>query len=246
MVRKNLKIFAWLLAIILFFIFLKQSRFFDLGFLVRAGFLPNQPANSLLQKPDDMQRAYQELLSDNNRLQALAQENQQLRDLLDFKNQTRYNLLPGQLISRDAVNHNIVTINLGRSQGLVEGQAVVVNKGIMVGKVMEVSSDTAKVRLLSDSFSKLTVSVSGQPNVSGLLTGSLGLGMDLSYIPQSQEIKQNDILVTTNLDLLIPPGLVVGKVEEVKAAAEELFKQAAVTPLVDLNNLTIVAVIISG
>jgi cell shape-determining protein MreC len=67
--------------------------------------------------------------------------------------------------------------------------------------------------------------------------------MNLSYVPQAQELKKDDILVSSNLDSLIPAGLVVGRVEEIKFSAEELFKTAVVSPLVDFNTLSTVAIV---
>lgn len=245
MLQQNLRIFALALVIILLFILLKNGQIFDLGFVFRKTLVPQRALNSPLKEPDNLSTEYQILLAKQASLQTLYQENQELRQLLDFKAAKKYNLVLANILSRDPVNLNLLIIDAGANQGIKIGQAVVVNQGIMVGKVIEVSTDSAKVRLLTDGFSKLTVSLDQQTNVIGLLTGSLGLSMNLSYIPQAQEVKKNDLLVTANLDSNIPPGLVIGKVEEVKFSAEELFKQAAVAPLLDFNTLSIVAVVTS-
>ena len=113
---------------------------------------------------------------------------------------------------------------------------------IIIGKVIDVTTDAATVRLLTDNFSKLAVTV-GDESVAGLLSGSLGLGLEMSYIPQEYDIKKNDLVVTADLDTNIPKGLIIGTVEEIQYSEEELFKTASVLPLVDFNTLSIVAII---
>lgn len=244
MLRQNFRLFATFLAIVLLLVLFKNGKIFDLGIIFRQALNPNRAINSLLHRPDDLEIKYQELLTENAKLQTLAQENQQLKDLLDFKSQTKYQLVVADIISRDSVNRNILIINAGSNQNIKVGQAVVVGQGMMVAKVITVASDSAQIRLLTDNASKLGVSLNGQPAIAGLLSGSLGLGMNLSYVPQAQDLKKNDLLVSSNLDFMIPSGLVVGRVEEIKFSAEEIFKQAVVSPLLDFNTLSQVAVIV--
>jgi rod shape-determining protein MreC len=243
MLKQNFRLFATCLAIILLLVLFKNGQIFDIGIIFRHSIDPQRAINSLLNKPDDLESKYQELLASNAQLQTLVQENQQLREILDFKTKQKYNLVLADILSRDSINRNIIIINVGVNKNIKVGQAVVVARGIMVGKVLSVADDSAQIRLLTDNASKLGVSLDGQPAVAGLLSGSLGLGMNLDYIPQAQELKKDDILVSSNLDSLIPSGLVVGRVEEIKFSASELFKQAIVSPLIDFNTLSTVAIV---
>jgi len=243
MLRLNLKTFLLFLVIIVFFILLKNSNFFDLGIIFRTWLIPQKSINTLFNPPDDLAEKYQELLIENSRLQTLSEENQQLKELLNFKTEKDYNLQVAHILSRDPINHNILIIDVGEYNNIKEGQAVVVNNGVMIGRVIEVGFDSAKVRLLTDKGTKLAVKIGNKQIVSGLLTGSLGSGMDLDYIPQELEIKEKDLVVTSDLDVKIPTGLVIGTIEKVNFSEGELFKQAIVSPLVDYNTLIIVAVI---
>lgn len=244
MLRRNLQIFFLFLGAVLILILFKESQIFDLGFIFRKLTGPQKVTNQLLLPPDDLQQAYQQLLADNAGLQALAEENKELRDFFNWQ-QANSKLVPANLLSRDDFNQNLVIIDAGRNKGIKEGQAVVINEGVIVGKVIEVRDDASVIRMLTDSPSKLAVAVGEEQRISGLLTGSLGLGMDLSYIPQEQEVKKGDLVVTNNLNENIPAGLVIGQVEEVQFSEGELFKTASVSPLVDYSSLFLVAVIIS-
>lgn len=243
MLRINFRLFALCLVAIFLFILLKNSQIFDVGLVFRKLFVPQQAANHLLLPADKLSEDYQKLLAENAQLMTLKTENEQLRNLLNFKTDKKYNLETAYLISRDPVNSNLLTISAGSNQGLVYGQAVVVNNGIMVGKVLSVNSDSAVVRLVIDSASKVAVRTGEEKIVSGVLSGSLGLGMNLSYIPQSQDLKKNDLVYTTDSNPGIPGGLVVGRIGEVRASAEDLFKQATVEPIIDLDTLSVLSVI---
>jgi len=243
MLKQNIKVFSLFLVVVVLFILFKNGNVFDVGTIFRHWLGPKQVINSLLSPGGSLEEDYKNLLVSNSELKILAEENRQLRDLLALKKEKQYNMVVANVLSRDPVNRNIVLIDAGSGQNIKVGQAVVVNQGIIVGKVIDVGSDFAKVRLLTDNFSKLAVKVGNDYQISGVLTGSLGLVMDLTYIPQEQEIKKNDPVVTADLDTNIPPGLVVGKIEEVTFSQEEVFKKASVAPLINYDTLSILAVI---
>lgn len=244
MLQTNIKIFGLFLLIIILFILLRTGQIFDAGYLFYRFLSPPKVSSRLLLPPDQLAEEYKNLLADNNQLKNLTEENNQLRNLLNFKQTKKYNLQVANILSRDPINQNIIVLDVGLNQGVLEGQAVVVNDGIIVGKIIEVSPTACKARLLSDSLSKLSVKVGENYAVSGLLSGSLGLGMNLNYIPQAQDIKTNDMVVTTALEEKIPSGLTVGKIQSVSFQEEEIFKQAAVEPIVDYSSLNILAVIL--
>lgn len=245
MLRQNLKFFLIFITLIALFILFRNGQIFDLGVIFRKAFSPQQFHTTLLQSPSDLEEAYKELLVENSQLKELEQENNDLRSLLELKDRNKYDLAVVNVLTRDPVNRNILVIDSGRDKNISVGQAVVVSDGIIIGKIIDVSIDSAQVRLLTDNFSKLSVKVGNDRKVSGILTGSLGLVMDLRFIPQEQEIKKDDLVVTADIDPKIPPGLIVGQIENIEFSQEEVFKKASVSPLVNYEVLNNLAVIIS-
>ncbi len=243
MFKDNLKVFLVYLVVIFLFILLKNGQIFNISSFVRFAFSSPQMANSLLLKSDDLEQENQKLLSKIQSFKELEQENQELKTLLDYKNNNKYELFVTNILNRDPLNANILILNAGEKDGVVVGQAVVVNNGVIVGKIVETEHSSSKLRLLTDNFSKIAVKVSEDYEVSGLLSGSLGLGMDLTYIPEEQDIKTGDLVVTSNMNNLIPAGLIVGTVEEVQFSKEEIFKSASILPMVDYKNLSLLAII---
>jgi len=245
MLRQNLKFFLLFLTIIVLFILFKNGQIFDLAMVFRNSFSPSQFSSVFLNPPTDMEQAYTDLLVENSRLKELEKENNDLRKLLDLNDKNQYTLAVVNILSRDPVNRNILIVDAGRNKNIEVGQAVVLSDGIIVGKVIEVGIDSSKIRLLTDSFSKLAVKIGSDRLVSGILSGSLGLVMDLNFIPQEQDIKSGDLVVTADIDVKIPPGLIVGQIEEIEFSQEELFKKASVSPMVNYEVLNTLAVITS-
>lgn len=245
MLRQNLKFFLLFLTIIVLFILFKNGQIFDLSIVFRNTFAPKDFKTASLNAPTDLESAYYNLLVENSRLKELEQENNDFRKLLDLREKNKYTLAVANVLSRDPVNRNILIVDAGRNKNIEVGQAVVLSDGIIIGKVIDVGIDSSKIRLLTDSFSKLAVKIGDDRVISGILTGSLGLVMDLSYIPQDQEIKKGDLVVTSNIDSKIPSGLIVGQIEEIEFSQEELFKKASVLPMINYEVLHTIAVITS-
>ncbi|MFA6307694.1 MAG: rod shape-determining protein MreC [Patescibacteria group bacterium] len=245
MLRQNLKLFLIFIMIVALFVLFKNGQIFDLGIIFRNIFSSNQFNSTLVNPPENIEESYKNLLIENSKLKELQQENNSLHELLDLKNKNEYSLAAVNILSRDPVNRNILIVDAGRDKNIEIGQAVVVSNGIVIGKVIDVSIDSSKVRLLTDNFSKLAVKIANHNSIAGILTGSLGLVMDLSFIPQEQEIKKDDLVVTADINPKIPAGLVVGQIENIEFSQEELFKKASVVPLINYEALNILAVITS-
>jgi len=241
MFRQEIKIFTLSLVLLLLLIILKNGQIFDLGVVFRL-IQPPLPFNSLIALEDDLESSYQELLVENRELKFLEEENKELRELLDFTKERNYSLIIANVLSRDEINKNILIIDRGQGEKVKEGQAVVIKKGIIIGKVIAVDSHSSQVRLLTDKESSLAVKI-GEENLSGILTGSLGLGMDLEFIPQEQDIKINDLVITSALNENIPANLLIGQIEKIEFEEEDIFKKAIVSPFLDYQSLYLVAVI---
>jgi len=116
--------------------------------------------------------------------------------------------------------NNYITLERGSNQGVNKGQAVTCAGGI-VGMVTEVSGNYATVMSLLHRNSRPTVMMKN-----GLVSGTLiwdGRNpslLQLTGIPKSTKLAKGDTVLTSNLSINFPPGLMVGiidKVEEDKA-----------------------------
>jgi rod shape-determining protein MreC len=83
-------------------------------------------------------------------LKELRQENYRLRELLEFKAQTTYELLPAEVIARNPNQwFEMLTVDKGSRQGVQQGMPVVTNQGL-VGSIFTVAPNSSQVLLLTD------------------------------------------------------------------------------------------------
>jgi rod shape-determining protein MreC len=198
---------------------------------------------------EKLKKEINSLLKENARLKAVEEENIQLRQSLNFFEKNDYHYLLGRVISRgelvDFSGHvEEVTVNRGAKDGVVPGLVVLDNEGIVVGKVAAVKETIAKIYLTTNRQCKLAATISGRNQTSGITEGELGLTIKMSFIPQEEKIKVNDIVVTSGLEQYIPPGLVIGRVTEVNKESSELWQSADLTPLANFSQLNIISILL--
>lgn len=185
------------------------------------------------------------LQSDLSRLKALEEENEILKKELNFIEEKKYSFVSAKIITgiSDSLSQSVI-INRGSRDGLEPGLAVVAESGILIGKIIEAGADYSKVLLLKDSKSKVAVTIQNLDHTVGLVEGQYGLSFSMTNIPQNQDIKEGDLVVTSGLEGKIPKNLLVAKVASIKSIESEIFKTAILTPILNFDNLSNVLVII--
>lgn len=200
-----------------------------------------------LQQLQEENRALQALVDQltiqNVELQEAAIENQELRRLLEFKEANpQYKTIAATVIGREPspLIQNLL-IDRGSEDDLQPGMPVVTARGL-VGQVVEVYANSARVLLIVDPASSISARVQ-KSRATGVVQGNPQGSLVMHFIPQEARIEVGDILLTAGLGGRFPPGLVIGQVTEVRKSDVEVFQEAEVRPSVDFNRLEIVLVI---
>jgi rod shape-determining protein MreC len=145
-----------------------------------------------------------------------------------------------------------VTIDRGSSDGVTVGDAVVAPQGL-VGHVVSTTPYSSEVQLIIDPNSKVYSEVLSSTPVTGLLVGNGENDMKLTLVGQGQPVQVTGsaaYVVTKgytvgNQSGLYPPGLLIGKVDQVTPVPGALDEVIAVRPTVDFANLDVVSVVLS-
>lgn len=135
-----------------------------------------------------------------------------------------------------------ITIDKGRSQGVVVGDPVVAT-GALAGQVVQASHTTAQVRLITDGQAKVGV-MYGANQFATL--GGQGPGRDLAVqlVSTNTAVSTGEQLVTDGLaGAQFPAGIPVAKVSSVKAVSGAADKVVTAEPLADVAHLTYVEVV---
>jgi rod shape-determining protein MreC len=202
-------------------------------------------------------------LAKNN--QALAEENNRLRNLLP---QNFTSIDTGTVLMRDTLSidsnkvirkylwrnarvinnsvqsqNNFITIERGRLQGIAPEMAVIGASGI-VGIVTDVSDNMAIVKSLLHRKNTTSVMLK-KTGTSGLLDWdgkNAGL-LQLKGIPKSTVLALGDTVLTSNISLNFPPGLMVGTIAKVEKETDGNNYKLQIKPATNFYNLNYVDVI---
>jgi len=140
------------------------------------------------------------------------------------------------VILRDpAPGRQSVVLNQGRSDGVRVGQPVLGTGATLLGVVTEVTDARSRVRLITDRNSAHAVLIQAS-RLPGSLVGD-GERLHLDFIPVDANVVPGDVILTSALGGLLPPGLLVGRVIEIDAPEQELFQRVIVAPLANLDRV---------
>lgn len=137
-----------------------------------------------------------------------------------------------------------VTIDKGQDEGVMDGMPVVSDGGL-VGRIIDASSHSSIVRLLTDPGSVVGATF-GNGGTSVLVSGQ-GLNNPLSVteIPVTAALGVGSLLSTNGLQAgLFPPGLPVGRVAKLLINPGASNYSVTLTPTANLNNLAYVDVVL--
>lgn len=142
---------------------------------------------------------------------ALKSENESLRQLANYQPVEEVSYISARVLSSSAGDFvQSLMIDAGKQDGILNLQPVVDTHGL-VGRVVELSSHSARVLLLSDVASRVPV-VTGDSRQRALLTGTGNELLRLNYVDADAHIKLGELVTTTAEGGLIPGGIPVGTV----------------------------------
>lgn len=152
-------------------------------------------------------------------LEELVKETENLKNILNLKQNIRYKTIPSKVIGRSADNwHKQLLLNKGKNSQIKIGDPVLTSKGI-VGQVIDVTKTTAIVQLISDPSYKVGCKIKNK-NILGIISGKTNIIAILEFIPIGTNIMAGDLVITSGIssgDLLptYPSGHPIGKVIKV-------------------------------
>jgi rod shape-determining protein MreC len=183
-----------------------------------------------------------QLRQEQQRWQEVFHENEKLRALLSIKERELHYVASARIIARGTEQwSNTFVLDKGMKDGILKDMVAVTDKGL-VGKISEVSPSYAYLLLLTDiNFSSAARLQSGRTE--GILSGTGLRSCQLKYIPYDEELKRGDVVITSGLDTLFPPGIPLGFISKVSKREGGLFQHIEVIPFVDNSRVEVVTII---
>ena len=178
-------------------------------------------------------------------VEQLLLENTRLRQLLALRERTAVPSQAAQVLydATDPYSRRVV-IDKGQLQGIAPGSPVMDGDGVL-GQVTQVYPFVSEVTLLIDRDQVIPV-VNTRTGTRGVAYGdptAQGGLLELRYMPAGEDVKEGDLLATSGIDGVYPPGLPVARVASVDRQSDSSFARILCQPLARLQGTSHVMVL---
>jgi len=190
---------------------------------------------SLHESQEDAQAAKYKLRMLAPRVQQfdqLALENERLRRLLDLRERMTMPGLAAQVLydAADPYTRKII-IDKGLIHGVIAGSPVLDESGVL-GQVTRIYPSVSEVTLVVDADQAIPV-LNTRTGVRAVAFGDPGLhagALELRYMGANADVQPGDLLTTSGIDGIYPPGLPVARVDKVERRIESPFARIYCSP----------------
>lgn len=191
--------------------------------------------------------------------ESFARENEELRELLGFKERQRRKLVLAEVIGRGDTSGwwQTITINRGTDDGVTANMPVITMDGLVGRTRLGVARHSCDVILITEPTLQVAcrmsasgaygvmrgagVKASGKGDVEMLCSASPA---ELEYLDKTSDINTGEEVLTSGLGGVFPEGIRVGYVKKVTMDESGLFKRAQVKPAAKLEQLRYVFVVV--
>jgi rod shape-determining protein MreC len=190
---------------------------------------------SLKEQNDRLSSQNRELRLRLLRLDSLEQENRRLREARASSARVAEKSLVAEIlkIDLDPFRQRIL-VDKGSRDGVFVGQAALDGSGVF-GQVTRVGPVSAEIIMISDPDHAIPVQI----NRTGVRTIAVGQGQAgsllLPYLPRNADVAVGDLVVSSGLGGVFPPGYPVATVSEVHSDPAEPLLSVSATPLAQLD-----------
>jgi rod shape-determining protein MreC len=167
-----------------------------------------------------------------NQVEQLALENERLRKLLGLRDRLTARGLAAEVLydAADPYTRKVV-IDKGLAQGVEAGSPVVDESGVL-GQVTRVLPLVSEVTLVTDREHAIPVlnARTGARSVAYGDPSTHSGALELRFMAGNADVQAGDILTTSGVDGVYPPGLPVARVEKVERRADSGFARISCSP----------------
>ena len=198
-------------------------------------------------KISNLQKENAALKEELSRKNAITNEVKELKSVLDLAGAGRYKIVPARIIAvgSAASFSRTIQLDVGSADGIKKDMSIIAGGGL-VARILSVSQSTSIALLMDDETFKVGVRLESS-GTSGVVSGTGGSDLELILLDSTSDLRVGQRVVargSTNSQPFLP-GVPVGVITQVNQIAGALTKSAVVKPFVDLNRISVVAVIVS-
>jgi rod shape-determining protein MreC len=185
------------------------------------------------------------LLERASQVEYLQLENRRLKHLLDLKTQMKTEGIPAQVLydAADPYTRKIVA-SKGLLQNVRLGSPVLDEYGV-IGQVTRTHPATSEVTLLIDKDHAIPVlnTRTGARSVAYGDPVTLGGSLELRFMAANSDVLVGDLLTTSGVDGVYPPGVPVANIAKIERKADSAFAKIYCLPIGKINSATHILII---
>jgi rod shape-determining protein MreC len=168
-----------------------------------------------------------------NQVEQLVLENKGLRQLLALRERIATPAQPAQVLydAADPYTRRIV-VDIGLSQGVIPGSPVIDEQGVL-GQVTRVYPTISEVTLITDRDQAIPV-LNTRTGMRGIAFGegsAHASTLELRFMAANADVQPGDLLTTSGVDGVYPPGLPVARVARVDRRVDSAFARVVCAPV---------------
>lgn len=179
-----------------------------------------------------LERALLESSLEAQRTQYLTIENQRLEALLELRAIQSNRSIAARVVAETPDTYAArVVIDKGSVDGVLAGAAVIDTQGVF-GQVTTVYPFSSEVTLITDP-NHATPVMNARTGTRAVLFGAQKSGpplLEMRYVNANADVKANDVLLTSGIDGVYPPGLQVATVNELPDTLDANYSTLYCTP----------------
>ena len=164
------------------------------------------------------------------RVEQLQSENNRLRGLLDLRAAMTVRSQPAEVLyeAPDPFSRKVI-IDRGTTQGIALASPVINENGVL-GQVTRVYPLSSEVTLLIDKDAAIPVLNTRTLSRSAAFGTATGAGLELRFMAGNADVQVGDVLHTSGVDGVYPPGLAVARVSAVDRKVDTGFARVSLVP----------------
>ena len=178
----------------------------------------------------------------NAELIHLKYENDELRKMLNFKEESPLSLAGATVVNSQLSGFiQTLTLNSGKNDGVLINLPIIDMHGL-IGKTITIGDRASLVQLITDKNFRVSVKTGENWNL-GIFIPTHGKFGNIEGIPKSQKVEPGDLVITSGISKIYPKDIPVAKVVSVEVDPERPFLQVVAEITADIYNSDYVFII---
>lgn len=161
------------------------------------------------------------------------EENKELKSALGLEIEKDFDLFFSQIVSKK-ISEDILIINKGKNDGIMENMPAITAEKILAGKITKTYDNFSEVSLISKKDFVTDVLID---NNLAITKGYGNFNLKIDMISSLSEPKKDSIVITSRMGGVFPEGLLVGKIELIEKNDTDFYFHGEVHPFININTV---------